>query len=108
MTTFRETQPDEVPDLIENPYTIVITIRDEDAIHAIDSNSYLRDALRNASSGELIARFAQTLSRMRYQECCRLDEGGVGDAIDEAYAAIGRAVAWQMEQDIREEEGKTE
>lgn len=102
---FRETQPDEVPDLIETPYTIAITIRAEDAIRAIDSNSYLQDALRDVPSRELIARFAQTLSRMRYEECVRLDEGGVGDAIDEAYAAIGRAVAWQMEQEHRGEAG---
>ena len=102
---FRETQPDEVPDLIETPYTIVITIRDEDAIRAINANSYLQDALKNVSSSELIARFAETLARMRYQECCRLDEGGIGDAIDEAYAAIGRAVAWEMEQEHRGEAG---
>lgn len=94
---FMETQPEQVPDLKEFPYIIVLTIRDDDALHAIDSNSFLRDMTRNDNVTELIERFARTLSRMRYEE------SGVSDAIDLAYAAIGRAVAWQMEQDIREE-----
>lgn len=100
---FRETQPEETPDLVNDPYVIVISIRDDDAIHAIDSNSYLRTMMGDTTSGEMIARFSLTLSRLRYE-----DMGGVNDAIDEAYAAIGRAVAWQMEQDVRGERKETE
>lgn len=95
---FRETQPEETPDLINDPYVIVISIRADDAIHAIDSNSYLRGLMGNKTSSQMIAQFSETLSRLRYD-----DMDGVNDAIDEAYAAIGRAVAWQMEQDIRDE-----
>ena len=33
-TIFRETQPDEIPDIKNEPYVIVITIREDDMIHA--------------------------------------------------------------------------
>lgn len=91
---FFETQPEHVPDLVNNPYIIVITIRDEDAVHAIDSNAYLRDK----NDDRLLTRFAQTLARLRYE-----DINGVTEAIDNAYASIGKAVAQEIEQEMRKE-----
>ena len=82
-TIFRETQPDEIPDIKNEPYVIVITIREDDMIHAFDMNN-IRYTKQN------IQTFARILSHQRYKD------SGVTDAIDDCYAAICNAVCKEM------------
>lgn len=80
---FQETQPDEIPDIKNEPYVIVITIREDDMIHAFDLNN-IRYTKEKAQT------FAKILSQQRYQE------SRVTDAIDDCYAAICNAVCKEM------------
>lgn len=82
-TIFRETQPDEIPDIKDEPYVIVITIREDDMIHAFETNN-IRYTKENVQT------FAKILSQQRYKD------SGVTDAIDECYAAICNAVCKEM------------
>lgn len=80
---FYETLPEQVPDLTEFPYIIVVTIREDDAIHAFDINGI-------KFSQENLQKFAEVLSHLRYKD------SGVSDAIDQCYIDIGNAVCQEM------------
>ena len=80
---FEETQPDKIPNIKNEPYVIVITIREDDMIHAFDLNN-IHYTKENAQT------FAKILSQQRYQE------SGVTDAIDNCYTAICNAVCKEM------------
>ena len=82
-TLFYETQPEETPDIKNEPYVIVITIREDDIIHAFDVNNI-------EYTEENVQAFSKILSRQRYKD------SGVTDAIDDCYAAICKAVCKEM------------
>lgn len=82
-TIFRETSPNEIPDIKNEPYVIVITIREDDMVHAFNMNN-IHYTKQNVQT------FAKILSQQRYQE------SGVTDAIDDCYAAICNAVCKEM------------